>query len=111
MSRWTYPTELVTVGSNSQRVRCLTARERREFSALAGKIKDGTIQPAQLPEFVVQWGSVDPMCSMEEVQEMPADLFDACRDAIMRLTGLTANEDEKKDMPSASAPASSVAAE
>lgn len=112
MSRWSYPVEVVTVGNNSQSVRCLTARERREFSGLGAKVKSGEIVAAAIPEYVVQWGAINPVLSMEEVQDMPTDLIDACREKIMELTGFRDEEDEKKAPGAFSSPlTSSPAAE
>jgi hypothetical protein len=110
VSRWTYPTFDVVVGSNKQQVRCLTARERREFSGLGAKVRDKEIFAAQIPEFVVQWGAINPTLSMEEVQDMPTDLIDACREKIMELTGFR-DDDEKKEPTPDSPPPSTPAAE
>lgn len=114
MSRWSYPTETVTVGKNSQTVRCLTAKERREFSKLGQQIRDNKIEAGQLPEIVVKWGAINPELSEEDVQTMPIDLLDACRDKIMLLTGFGEDSEEKKELPpvtSGSAPTISPAAE
>lgn len=110
MSRWSYPTETVTVGKNSQDVRGMTAKQRREFAGLSKRIASGEVESAQIPEFVVQWGAVNPPLSMEDVQDMPAELIDACRETIMKLTGFS-DEDEKKEVTLDSAPTILPAAE
>lgn len=102
MSRWKYRTETVTVGSNSQNVRQLTAGERKTFAATSKEIKAGTADANDLPALIAGFGCVDPQVTKEELAEMPTDLLDAVVAKIMELTGFE-GDDEKKEPASLSA--------
>lgn len=102
MSGWTYKTELVTVGANSQHVRQLTVSERKAFGAIGARIKAGELTPADLPGMVMGFGCIDPPRTDDEIASMPSDLADACVAKILALTGMKveAESDEKKEPPS-----------
>lgn len=102
MSRWTYRTETVTVGANSQNVRQMTAGERKQFAIASRDIKAGKGEANDLPALIAGFGCVDPKVTKEELAEMPSDLLDAVVAKIMELTGFE-GDDEKKDQASLSA--------
>lgn len=92
MSRWKYRTETVTVGENSVEVRQFTQRERGEFASNSKKIKDGGLQPMELPPLVIKFGTT---LTEDEIAEMPPELADACVRKIMDLSGL--GDDDETD--------------
>lgn len=94
MSRWTYRSDTVTVGPNSQKVRQLTAGERRTFADTSKAIKEGKAEARDLPYLIAGFGCIDPQLSKDELHDMPTDLLDACVDRIMKLTGFREDEDE-----------------
>jgi hypothetical protein len=91
-ARWKYKTATVTVDGNSQTVRMLTAGERRAFAELSGKIKKGEATGADLADKVLEFGTVDPRLTAEDIAAMPPDLYEACTNKIMELTGLRATD-------------------
>jgi hypothetical protein len=87
-SRWKYRTATVTVGENSQTVRMLTAGERRQFAEMNAKKKAGEVTGIDMANAVLVFGTVDPKLTVEEIDAMPPDLYEACTVKIMELTGL-----------------------
>lgn len=99
--RWKYRTAVVTVGENSQKVRGLTAGERRAFAEKSKAMKAaGEGGANMLPNFVVQAGAVDPTLTDEDVDAMPPDLLDACSEKVFELTGADREKKEKVSDPS-----------
>lgn len=106
MSRWTYRTHDVTVGDNTQKVRSLTAGERKQFAAISSEIKSGKKNANELPAMIAGFGCIEPKLSDDELETMPPDLMDACVAKIMELTGFKEDEPEadpekKAETPSA----------
>lgn len=100
MSRWAYRVEKVTVGENSQKVRQLTAGERKEFAKVSKQIKAGEREKDELPALLAGFGCTEPTLTPEEIAQMPADLLDACIEKIMDLTGTPGlKEDSEKKAP------------
>lgn len=99
MSRWVHRTDTVTVGDNQQKVRGLSHRERSKFAEAAKKIKAGELSATDLPELVAKLGCVG--LEAKDVEDMPADLMDACVTKILELTGVkeekAAGPGEKKE--------------
>ena len=101
MPKWKYKEADVTVGENTQRVRQLTADERRQFAENAKKRKEeGKTSEAsgasEMMQKLVEWASMPPL-SKDDVASMPAELLDACTSKILDLSGLGDKGDEKKD--------------
>lgn len=114
-SRWKYKTDTVTVGENSQKVRQLTAGERRQFAESSKKVAKGEMEAGELPALVAKFGCIDPVLTQEDADSMPGDLLTACVDKIMELTGLKSKDDgedagEKKEPQLSSIPTTSGAA-
>jgi hypothetical protein len=86
--RWKYKTATVTVDGNSQTVRMLTAGERRQFAEMSAKKKAGDVTGTEMANAVLAFGTVEPTLSIEEIEAMPPDLYEACTNKIMELTGL-----------------------
>lgn len=97
MSRWKYKTELVTVGENSQKVRMLTAGERKAFADASQKIQKGEFDKNSLPGMVVKFGAIEPELTDDDVASMPPDLQEACVTKILQLTGIGKADGEKKE--------------
>lgn len=97
MGRWKYPTETVSVGANSQNVRCLTAAERSAVMAAQKALEKGDIAGMTKVQMqIARAGSVDPELTEEDVQTMPSSFLDAVAAKVMELTG-EGQPDEKKD--------------
>jgi len=89
--RWKYKTDTVTVGENSVVVRQLTVRERLQFANASKAVKEGKLEPIELPKVVLQAG-IEGLSDQESL-DMPADLVDAAVNRILELSGI---RDEKK---------------
>lgn len=102
VGRWKYKTAVVTVEGNSQTVRMLTAGERNEFAASTGKIKAGEMTAAQVAARLLAMAAIDPPLTPEDIEQMPPDLYEACTNKILELTGLKSEldvaGDQKKDL-------------
>ena len=103
MSRWTYNTDIVTVGPNSQKVRQLTWGEQTEYH---DKWKKGD-QPTKLPALIVSFGAIEPAVTEEDLQSMPPELMQACFRKILQLTGVDVSD--KADEPAVDAETSTPA--
>jgi len=103
MSRWTYRTDTVTVGPNTQQVRQLTAGERQKFAQFSKDEKAGKADKNELPALIAGFGCINPTVSKEEMADMPPDLLDAVVAKIMELTGFKGDDEKKADSPAQSA--------
>lgn len=92
--RWKYKTATVTVDGNSQTVRMLTAGERRQFAEMSEKKRKGEATGSDLANSVLLFGTVEPNLTLEDIEAMPPDLFEACTNKIMELTGLRTTKAE-----------------
>jgi hypothetical protein len=107
--KWNYPTRTVTVGDNSQRVRCLTVKERSIVMDERAKMTAGAAGAATASELaikMVQFASIDPKLTVEEVEQMPPDLLDACAADIMEMTNGKKAEAAEETSESSSQPTS-----
>jgi hypothetical protein len=104
VSRWAYKTDTVTVGSNTQKVRQMTAGERKQFAEFSRAVKDGKAVSNDLPVLIASFGCVDPTVTKEELADMPTDLLDAVVSKIMELTGFKDDDEKKAPTPSALTP-------
>jgi hypothetical protein len=96
--RWKYKTAKVTIDDNSQTVRMLTAGERRAFGAASAKKRAGELEGADLADMVLQFGTVDPNLSAEDIAAMPVELYAACTTKILELTGLKSDPDTVEEV-------------
>jgi hypothetical protein len=97
VSRWVHAQATVKVGDNEQKVRGLTHRERAQFAEASKKIREQKMQATELPALVAGFGCVG--LADGDLDDMPAELMDACVEKILDLTGI--NKDKDDDKPAA----------
>jgi hypothetical protein len=98
--RWKYKTETVAVEGNCVTVRELTTGERSQFLKLHRAQKDSGGSPLDTQAQVLRWSITDPAgLTDEDVAGMPPALNDLAIEAVLRLSGISKGDDEKKGDP------------